>query len=327
MPLLPESVRQHPAHLAPFPPRYAQVSEAIADKMRALGAEVVRINDTYEVACAQCSADCDKHGWKLIQDGSSPGYEAVPKRIHSGYSLLAREMLEQLGALNKKGKVSPDRCPTHVLANAGVGGLAAGIGGYLWDTLKKDRPRFVCVEPTNADCCAIKSQRVAYDALVAAGGAKKKKPPREGFGAEGTIQVGLDCKEVSPLAWGVLETGANDFVAIGDEMIGPCMKLLSHAEKPIISGESAVAGIGVLLAAAKNPKLKVRVAFPTHNGAPWGAAPQQLMHPLTPPQAALGLNERSRVAIVICEAPPNPALFKKLTGETVESARARQAKA
>ena len=32
------------------------------------------------------------------------------------------------------------------------------------------------------------------------------------------LQVGLDCKEVSPLAWGVLKTGCNDFVAIGDEV-------------------------------------------------------------------------------------------------------------
>jgi diaminopropionate ammonia-lyase len=58
------------------------VSEAIACKMRALGAEVVRVEGTYEDSCAKCAQDCDTHGWKLIQDGSSPGYEAVPKRIH-----------------------------------------------------------------------------------------------------------------------------------------------------------------------------------------------------------------------------------------------------
>ena len=127
-------------------------------------------------------------------------------------------MLEQMGGLDGEGTINPEQLPTHVLSNCGVGGLAAGLGGYLWDTLKEHRPRFIAVEPTNADCCAIQTQRDAYEADQAAGGVGKVEAPSGEFGAEGTIQVGLDCKEVSPLAWGVLKTGCNDFVAIGDEV-------------------------------------------------------------------------------------------------------------
>ena len=47
------------------------------------------------------------------------------------------------------------------------------------------------------------------------------------------FKVGLDCKEVSPLAWQVLKTGCNDFVAIGDEVVGPCLKLLANGETPV----------------------------------------------------------------------------------------------
>jgi len=273
------------------------VSDAIADKMRALGADVVRVQGTYEEACEQAYNDCKNNGWHLIQDGSSEGYEAIPKRIHSGYSLLAAEMLEQLGGMDGEGVISPDKLPTHVLSNCGVGGLAAGLGGYLWDTLKEHRPRFIAVEPTNADCCAIQTQRDVYEADQAAGGTGNVKPPSGEFGADGTIQVGLDCKEVSPLAWGVLKTGCNDFVAIGDEVCGPCLKLLANGETPICAGESAVAGLGVLLAAGQNPELK----------------------------AKLGLDENSRVAVVICETAPNPPLYIKLTGEDPEDVKARRA--
>lgn len=259
------------------------VSESIADKMRALGAEVVRIDGTYEESCEAASADVNANAsWKLIQDGSSPGYEAVPARIHSGYALLAREMLEQLGALDEEGNVKPEQCPTHILANSGVGGLAAGLAGYLWPTLLEARPRFVIVEPLSADCLARQARADAGETLSEYEGT--------------TVQVGLDCKEVSPLAWKVLGPATNDFVAVGDEVVGPCLKLLARSETPICAGESAVAGIGALLAAGQDPDLK----------------------------AALGLDENSRVAVVICEAPPDAALYEDLTGEKVEAVQARR---
>ena len=95
---------------------------------------------------------------------------------------------------------------------------------------------------------------------------------------EVTRQTGLDCKVPANLAWRVLSTGADDFLSVPDDCIDPCIELLSNEELvgpgPIIAaGESAVAGLGALVASAAQPKLG----------------------------EALGLNRTSRVALVVCE--------------------------
>ena len=76
-----------------------------------------------------------------------------------------------------------------------------------------------------------------------------------------------------------LSTGVNDFVAIGDEAVQPAVAELA-AMKPtaIHAGESAVAGLGVLLAAADQPALREN----------------------------LGLTATSRVAVIVCEGTVHP---------------------
>ena len=74
----------------------------------------------------------------------------------------------------------------------------------------------------------------------------------------------------------VLDAGANDFVSVDDCVVPPCIHLLASLEPPLIAGESAVAGLGAIVAAASRPELR----------------------------AALGLTDASRVAIIICEGPP-----------------------
>ena len=63
----------------------------------------------------------------------------------------------------------------------------------------------------------------------------------------------LECAEPSPLAWEVLRIGADAFLTISDDLIGPCMRLLRSGDPPIVAGESASAGLGGLLSAAANP--------------------------------------------------------------------------
>ena len=73
-----------------------------------------------------------------------------------------------------------------------------------------------------------------------------------------TVQVGLDCRVPAPLAWRVLATGATDFASIGDEAVAPCIELLAALPlaKPLVAGQSAVASVGVLVAAAAQPALR-----------------------------------------------------------------------
>jgi diaminopropionate ammonia-lyase len=68
--------------------------------------------------------------------------------------------------------------------------------------------------------------------------------------------AGLSCGEVSRVAWPILEAGAEFFMTIEDEAAVECMRLL-HNEAfgggPIVAGESGVAGLAGLLAAANDP--------------------------------------------------------------------------
>ena len=83
----------------------------------------------------------------------------------------------------------------------------------------------------------------------------------------------MDCKVPAQLAWNVLQTGATDFVSVGDEVVQPCIQLLGSMEPPVLAGESAVAGLGALIGAAAQPELA----------------------------ATLGLGLDSRVVVIICE--------------------------
>src|ERR687897_606639 len=127
------------------------------------------------------------------------------------------------------------RPPSHVFVQGGVGGLAAGVCSYLWERFGAERPRFVVVEPSKADCL--------YRSAVAG-----RPTPAEG--ALDTIMAGLACGEVSVLAWPILQPGTDCFMTIEDAAAAECMRLLAdgaHGDAPLVSGESAVAGLAAFL--------------------------------------------------------------------------------
>ncbi len=95
---------------------HAGVSAARAEAMRALGAEVVRIDGNYDDSVRISREEADAHGWFVVSDTSWPGYVDPPRDVMAGYGVMAREIC---GAL--------DRPPTHAFLQAGVGGLAAAI--------------------------------------------------------------------------------------------------------------------------------------------------------------------------------------------------------
>ena len=65
--------------------------------------------------------------------------------------------------------------------------------------------------------------------------------------------AGLSCGEPSALAWEVLSEEASDFLTIPDSFVGAAVRMLAcpAGEEPKIeAGESAVAGLAALIAAA-----------------------------------------------------------------------------
>jgi len=181
---------------------------------------------------------------------------------------MMQEVLEQL----------PKRTAlTHVLLQGGCGGLAASVAAYLWQTLGPERPRLAVIEPVQADCL--------YQSISTGDRVDVNI-------TEESLMAGLSCGEVSTLAWSVIRPAVQDFVSMDDDLIAPTMRRLAEGDGagPIVAGESAVPGLAVLLAAARQQNL-------------WDA---------------LGLNAGSRVLLLGTEGATDPEIYRELVGRTPE---------
>ena len=132
------------------------VSRGRADAIARLGAKVVRAGRVYDDTLRLCAEAARQNGWQIVSDTSWPGYEEVPCEVMQGYSVLVGEALEQ-GAR-----------PTHVFAQGGVGGLAAGLLSWFWEAEGTDRPVFVVVEPDRAACLFASAEAGAFRTIVGA---------------------------------------------------------------------------------------------------------------------------------------------------------------
>jgi diaminopropionate ammonia-lyase len=194
--------------------------------MTALGAEVIWTSGNYEDAVREAESRARSDGWYVVSDTSYPGNETIPTDIMHGYMLLAAEALLQMGT---------EGPPTHVFAQAGVGGLAAAVCASMWQNLGADRPTFIVVEPLTAACC-----------LASARAGRPTSVPNN----HDTIMACLATGEVSSVAWGILDTGAHAFLAIPDGSVHDALALLSEGAggEPIVVGESGCSGVAGLLA-------------------------------------------------------------------------------
>ena len=203
-----------------FLPKFTSAEKEAA--IRARGAEVIRIDGDYDTAVAECKKQSAANGWTIISDTSWDGYEDVPKSVMRGYCVLAHEAIVQW-----------QKEPTHVFVQAGVGGLAAAVIGYLWAGLVH-RPVFVVVEPESADCW-FQSNRSGKPTLAS--------------GNADTVMGGLACREISPVTWPVIGEGADWFMTIGEDAVMPARRLYAHpldGDPAIASGPSGCAGLAAL---------------------------------------------------------------------------------
>ncbi|MDQ2101161.1 diaminopropionate ammonia-lyase [Azospirillum isscasi] len=251
---------------------HATVSDGRRDAIAAFGAEVVRTEGNYDDAVRRAGADAAANGWLVVSDTSYDGYMDVPRDVMQGYTVMVQEVVEQLPAGER---------PTHVFIQAGVGGLAAAVCGHLWERWGPDRPRLIVVEPDKA-ACLYESARAGRPATVT--------------GDLGTIMAGLACGEVSLLAWTILEAGADAFQTVTDDAAREAMRLLAAGtggDRPLVAGESAVAGLAGLLCAL---------------GA--GAGKE------------LGLGPDSRILLFGSEGDTDPDLYAAIVGRSADEVRA-----
>ncbi|MBX3499628.1 MAG: diaminopropionate ammonia-lyase [Alphaproteobacteria bacterium] len=253
-----------------FLPSFTSAEKEAA--IRARGAEIVRVDGDYEAAVAQCRETSQARGWTIISDTSWPGYETIPTYVMQGYTVLADEILKQAGAT-----------PTHVLLQAGVGGLAAAVLGLFWERLGDTRPTSIIVEPHSADCW-FQSNRSGRPALAS--------------GDATTSMGGLACREISPLTWPILGLGADWFMTIEEEHVPPAMRVLARpdgGDPTVVAGPSGSSGMAALLRLCADRQAR----------------------------AALGLGAKSRVLLINSEgAFGEPDLFERATGLSLAQATA-----
>ncbi len=201
------------------------VSEPRAAAIARYGAEIRRVPGTYDDAVRAASHTAGAEGWHIVSDTSWAGYTSVPVDVMQGYRLMADEALDQWDG--------PP--PTHVLIQAGVGGVACAVSVQMRARLNPP-PLLVVVEPDRAACLLASAELGAPTAVP---------------GALDTIMAGLACGEPSLLAWAELERAAAAFMAIPDAAAIDAMRVL--AGLGIVSGESGAAGIAALRLAATDP--------------------------------------------------------------------------
>lgn len=202
----------------------------------AIGAdEIVRVDGNYDLSVSEAGRVATEQGWLLVSDTSWPGYEEIPALVGQGYTILAEETLRQA----KETGLGP---PTHVFLQAGVGGFASSIAGYLTEKLGKDQIRVIVVEPDRAAC--------VYESAKA--GELVDVPP-----AEPTIMAMLECYTPSLIAWRILQRVAHAFMTVTEEQAKQAMRLLANrVDRPVIAGESGAAGLAGLLAVAADENMR-----------------------------------------------------------------------
>ena len=212
------------------------VSETRADAMRGFGADVIRIKGNYEDSLNECIKQSNQNNWQIVQDVAWKNYMLVPKLTMAGYSVMMKEISEQIN--NQK--------VSHIILQAGVGGMAAamvaGLARYL-----NHVPQIIIVEPDSAACVL---------ASINTGKIEKISIEKE------SIMGGMSCGEVSLVPWQILKKSVNYCVTVSDDYISKTIKYLANCElsyEKIIGGECSTPGIISLIGLCNDTKIRKKI--------------------------------------------------------------------
>jgi len=212
------------------------VSETRAEAMRDFGADVIRVKGNYEDSLNECIKQSNQNNWQIVQDVAWKNYMLVPKLTMAGYSVMMKEISEQIN--NQK--------VSHIILQAGVGGMAAamvaGLARYL-----NHVPQIIIVEPDSAACVL---------ASINAGKIEKISIEKE------SIMGGMSCGEVSLVPWQILKKSVNYCVTVSDDYISKTIKYLANCElsyEKIIGGECSTPGIISLIGLCNDAKIRKKI--------------------------------------------------------------------
>ena len=217
---------------------HAEVAEERAEAIRNFGAEVIRVDGDYDASLAMTREEAEANDWFIVSDTSWQGYTDTPRDVMAGYGVMIHEINQVL-----------ERAPTHVFLQAGVGGLAAATVAALRQHWGADSPRVIIVEPDLAPCLMASAKAGTLTVAPI---------------TDETLMAGLSCGEPSQIAWEILVEEASDFLTIPESLVAPAVRLMAKpvdGDPALEVGESAIAGLAGLIAAARQSALRAKVGL------------------------------------------------------------------
>ncbi|MFK3708607.1 diaminopropionate ammonia-lyase [Klebsiella sp. NPDC088457] len=212
------------------------VSERRAAAIREQGAEVIRVNGSYDDSVEFTTRNAAEKGWHVVSDTSWAGYETIPTWVMQGYLPMADEMVRQIADAKQN--------PTHIFLQAGVGGFAAAVAAHLHTRLGRRSPKVIVVEPDKAAC-------VYFSSINNRNTRVEESAP--------TVMGMLECYESSLVAWDILEQAAEAFITVSDEDALRAMARLATPlsdDPAMCGGESGGAGLAGLQACVNSARAR-----------------------------------------------------------------------
>jgi diaminopropionate ammonia-lyase len=250
-------------------------AQARVDAIAAEGAEVIRVDGSYDDAVRIMQTEAAANGWTVISDTAWEGYERIPRLIMLGYTHMLDEVWDPGAGSREPGF-------DFLFVQGGVGGLLCAMASWCAFhfpqplgavALAKAAPHVISVEPTSAAC------------LQASARAGRPTPVT---GPLTTTMAGLRNREVSPPAFEALLPIVDAFMAIDDVWAHEATRALGRprgGDATIAAGASGSAALGGLLALLHEPSLA-------------GARDR------------LGLTSSSRVLVIISEGVTDPEVWR-----------------
>jgi diaminopropionate ammonia-lyase len=222
------------AELAGAPARvylHDGVPAARAKRITDRGAEIVWIKGTYDDAVDEAARAATRGEGLLIADTAENEDDPVVADVMAGYGLMAQEIVAQLRALG-------DERPTHLFAQAGVGGFAAAMAEGLRHPMAGER-RIVVVEPDKAACVGL---------------ALNAGRPERIVGDLHTSAEMLSCGVASAPALKILRRHHALAIAVSETVLADAVATLAAYDGPATTPSGAAGLAGLLTALPGSPR-------------------------------------------------------------------------
>ena len=241
----------------------AGTAQARVDGIDSEGASCTVVDGNYDDAIARSAKEAGER-CLVISDTSWPGYVDIPTWVIEGYGSILWEVEDQLA---ERGDATPDI----VVVQMGVGALAAAVCGHYRRADAPSRPRLLGVEPLSADCI-LESVEAGEITTIDS--------------AQDSIMAGLNCGTPSLLAWPLVSTAIDVYVAVDDDRAREGMRQLASAG--VVAGETGAAGLAGLIELTQSADAE-------------------------PARKALGLDESSRVLVLSTEGATDPEAYEPVS--------------